>query len=106
MMNRYTLTQDFPHTNSFLTVDEDDFLSEGLLRCMLNQLLAHNTSVVGLDARSVAPGKGNNMGELPSLDKPVVIIGKTMLMHERVHRRAADALDALRKAAHKGGLVY
>ncbi len=61
MMNRYTLTQDFPHTKSFLTVDEDVFLSEGLLRCMLNQLLAHNTSVVGFDARSVAPSKRNYM---------------------------------------------
>jgi hypothetical protein len=56
MMNRYTLPEDFPHTNSILTVDDDVFLSEGLLRCMLNQLLAHNTSIVGLDARSVAPG--------------------------------------------------
>ena len=104
MMNRYTLTRDFPHTNSILTVDDDVFLSEGLLRCMLNQLLAHNTSVVGLDARSVAPGTGNYMSEPPSIDKPVVSIGKTMLMHERVHRRAADAPDALRKAVHKGGL--
>ena len=104
MMNRYTLTRDFPHTNSILTVDDDVFLSEGLLRCMLNQLLGHNASVVGLDARSVASGTGNYMSEPPSLDKPVVIIGKTMLMHERVHRRAADVPDALRKAVHKGGV--
>jgi hypothetical protein len=48
MMNRYTLTQDFPHTNSILNVDDDVFLPEGLLRCMLVQLLAHNTSIVGL----------------------------------------------------------
>ena len=58
MMNRYTLTRDFPHTNSILTVDDDVIFSQGLLRCMLNQLLAHNTSIVGLDARSVAPGTG------------------------------------------------
>ena len=45
MMNRYTLTKDFPHTNSILTVDDDVLLSEGLLRCMLIQLLAHNASI-------------------------------------------------------------
>tara|TARA_B110000240_G_scaffold194853_1_gene243241 strand:+ start:387 stop:1271 length:885 start_codon:yes stop_codon:yes gene_type:complete len=104
MMNRYTLTKDFPHTNSILTVDDDVLLSEGLLRCMLIQLLAHNASIVGLDARRVEPGTGNYMSGPPTLDKPVVIIGKTMLMHERVHRRAAEIPDALRKAVQKGGV--
>ena len=41
MMNRYTLTKEYPHTNSILTVDDDVLLSEGLLRCMLIQLLAN-----------------------------------------------------------------
>jgi hypothetical protein len=104
MMNRYTLTKDYPHTNSILTVDDDVLLSEGLLRCMLFQLLTHNASIIGLDARSVESGTGNYMNDAPTLDTPVVIIGKTMLMHERVHRRAAEAPDALRKAVHKGGV--
>ena len=37
-------------------------------------------------------------------DKPVIIIGKTMLMHERVHRRAADLPEEFRKAVQKGGV--
>jgi hypothetical protein len=44
------------------------------------------------------------MSEPPTPDKPVVIIGKTMLMHERVHRQAAEAPDALRKAVHTEGV--
>ena len=104
MMNRYTLTKEYPHTNSILTVDDDVLLSEGLLRCMLIQLLANNASIVGLDARSVEPGTGNYMSRPPTLDTPVIIIGKTMLMHERVHRRAADIPGALRKAVHQGGI--
>ena len=62
---------------------------------MLIQLLANNASIVGLDARSVEPGTGNYMSRPPTLDTPVIIIGKTMLMHERVHRRAADIPGAL-----------
>ena len=104
MMNRYALTKDYPHTNSILTVDDDVVLSEGLLRCMLIQLLAHNTSIIGLDARSVEPGTGNYMSGPPTLDRPVIIIGKTMLMHERVHRRAADLPKEFRKAVQKGGV--
>ena len=104
MMNRYALTKDYPHTNSILTVDDDVVLSEGLLRCMLIQLLAHNTSIIGLDARSVEPGTGNYMSGPPTLDRPVIIIGKTMLMHERVHRRAADLPEEFRKAVQKGGV--
>ena len=104
MMNRYALTKDYPHTNFILTVDDDVVLSEGLLRCMLIQLLAHNTSIIGLDARSVEPGTGNYMSGPPTLDRPVIIIGKTMLMHERVHRRAADLPKEFRKAVQKGGV--
>ena len=80
MMNRYALTKAYPHTNSILTVDDDVVLSEGLLRCMLIQLLTHNTSIIGLDARSVEPGTGNYMSGPPTLDRPVIIIGKTMLV--------------------------
>ena len=40
----------------------------------------------------------------PTLDRPVIIIGKTMLMHERVHRRAADLPEDFRKAVQKGGV--
>jgi len=40
----------------------------------------------------------------PTLDTPVIIIGKTMLMHERVHRRAADLPEDFRKAVQKGGV--
>ena len=38
----------------------------------------------------------------PTLDIPVIIIGKTMLMHARVHCRAADVPDAIREAVHQG----
>ena len=71
---------------------------------MMTQLLAHNTSIIGLDARSVEPGTGNYMSGPPTLDRPVIIIGKTMLMHERVHRRAADLPEEFRKAVQKGGV--
>jgi hypothetical protein len=71
---------------------------------MMIQLLAHNASIVGLDARSVEPGTGNYMSGPPTLDTPVIIIGKTVLMHERVHRRAADIPEEFRKAVQKGGV--
>ena len=71
---------------------------------MTIQLLAHNTSIFGLDARSVEPGTGNYMSRPLALDTPVIIIGKTMLRHERVHRRAAEIPDALRKAVHRRGV--
>ena len=47
--------------------------------------------------------KEHKMSRPLALDTPVIIIGKTMLMHERVHRRAAKIPDALRKAVHRGG---
>jgi hypothetical protein len=71
-------------------VDDDVLLSEGLLRCMTIQLLAHNTSIFGLDARSVEPGTGNYMSRPLALDTPVIIIGKTMLMHERAPSSGGD----------------
>ncbi len=98
MMNRYALTN--KKTSLILTMEDDVLLSEGLLRRMLIQLLAHNTSIFGLDARSVEPGTGNYMSQPLTLDTQVIIIGKAMLMHERVHRRAAEIPDALRKAVH------
>jgi hypothetical protein len=56
---------------------------------MLGQLREHEDSIVGLDPRHIAPITGNYMSQSANTG-PNVIIGKTMLMHRKFHRRAKE----------------
>ena len=48
------------------------------------------TLPVGLDARHVDPVTGDYMGQSAE-SGPNVVIGKTMLMHRKLHRLVAEA---------------
>ena len=101
MLNRYILPQKVSRVDAMLTVDDDVLLTEGLLLCMLGQLRAHPDSIVGLGPRHVDPVTGNYMSKSAAY-QPNVIIGKTMLMHRRLHRLVADSSEELRSKARRG----
>lgn len=101
MMNRYTLVHEASRVNAMLTVDDDVLLTEGLLRCMLGKLREHEDSIVGLDVRHVDLETGNYMSQGAG-EGPNVVIGKTMLMHRKFHRRASAAAEELRHSTLRG----
>lgn len=101
MMNRYTLVHEASRVDAMLTVDDDVLLTEGLLRCMLGQLREHEDSIVGLDLRHVDLETGNYMSR-DAGEGPNVVIGKTMLMHRKFHRRASAAAEELRHSTLRG----